>query len=809
MTMMLQGGERIYPPTFTRQGYTFTGWSLSVPTFAHSDATYTAQWEKIQYTITCNLNNGSANTMTNYYVDSDTFTLDNPTHPNPNAVFAGWTGTGLTVPTKTVTINKGSIGNLYFTAVWSVNYTVNHNLQNINKTVYPSDLKVTETLSGQPGSQTLARAKTYEGFTAQPFTQTAIASDGTTVIDIYYTRNQYSIIFMSEGSVVGSNNNVPYGGTVAGYIPSPTRSGYVLSGWSPAPPATMPASNLTFTAQWIVQAASYTITYDLDGGSVATANPTSYTAESADITLNNPIKSGYEFEGWTWDEQAEPQASVTIPSGSTGDRAYTANWTIVDGNYELTIMLGNDYTGEDLGQYGEPLSVAAHSVIQLPSGLAKTGYQLLWEWDTDGDGNNDKNGYVMYNSQIRVDANENGIVEISSDPQQSMPESNVTLYLYYHPISYDIVFDANGAKTALAGSEGQPVDMSSLTMEGIRYDEPVRLPGNLSSDYTGYFGDDPYAESVIVGWGSLPDNNTVNYHDTGDFVMNLTHGPDLADGTSVEPEITLTMYAYWKPVDGFGVFDSKYSVSGQVLDYDGLTAFDPEDEDANWSVLNTRDASINATTGAGLVFESYGYFRLKETGNSANPIAIYAYDSDGKPYMPYTYDEGGNLITPEDGSYDWLTTAPAPGSYALDEAGNNICDEYDNPIMYPSQIGSGNINGLGGSALTNLRTSLQSKYGAHWAQGLMTVGHITALWHVAAFRGDPENPDEPETNDPSNDFYGFVFESVNGVKYFISGTNAFNIWDYDIGSIEITNDAPTMEDIKAVLDYSGDPVFMS
>ena len=43
----------------------------------------------------------------------------------------------------------------------------------------------------------------------------------------------------------------------------------------------------------------YTITYDLDGGTVSTPNPTTYTKGSSSITLNNPTKSGYTFKGWS------------------------------------------------------------------------------------------------------------------------------------------------------------------------------------------------------------------------------------------------------------------------------------------------------------------------------------------------------------------------------------------------------------------------------------------------------------------------------------------------------------------------------
>ena len=72
---------------------------------------------------------------------------------------------------------------------------------------------------------------------------------------------------------------------------------------------------------------SFTITYDLADGTVATANPDSYTYETATFTLNKPIRAGYTFAGWTGSNGNTPQTTVTIPAGSHGNKAYTANWT--------------------------------------------------------------------------------------------------------------------------------------------------------------------------------------------------------------------------------------------------------------------------------------------------------------------------------------------------------------------------------------------------------------------------------------------------------------------------------------------------
>ena len=66
--------------------------------------------------------------------------------------------------------------------------------------------------------------------------------------------------------------------------------------------------------------------YDLAGGTVASPNPTTFHEYSSDITLVNPTKAGYYFMGWTGTGLNEPTMTVTIPTGSTGNRTYTATW---------------------------------------------------------------------------------------------------------------------------------------------------------------------------------------------------------------------------------------------------------------------------------------------------------------------------------------------------------------------------------------------------------------------------------------------------------------------------------------------------
>ena len=97
-------------------------------------------------------------------------------------------------------------------------------------------------------------------------------------------------------------------------------------------------SDITLTA--IYEADEYAIRYDLDGGSVASGNPTTYTVESDEITLRNPTKTGYTFIGWSGtDLEGNNNKAVIIAKGSTGERFYEAHF--VPNNYTIKYNANN------------------------------------------------------------------------------------------------------------------------------------------------------------------------------------------------------------------------------------------------------------------------------------------------------------------------------------------------------------------------------------------------------------------------------------------------------------------------------------
>ena len=94
------------------------------------------------------------------------------------------------------------------TAKWTVDtrtrYTVIHWQENADDDEY--SYVASETKYGATGATTAAAAKSYTGFTAQTITQQTIAGDGSTIVNVYYKRNVYSVTFWTvkwEGGILG------------------------------------------------------------------------------------------------------------------------------------------------------------------------------------------------------------------------------------------------------------------------------------------------------------------------------------------------------------------------------------------------------------------------------------------------------------------------------------------------------------------------------------------------------------------------------------------------------------------------------
>lgn len=146
-------------------------------------------------------------------------------------------------------------------------------------------------------------------------------------------------------------------------------------------------TTLTLYAQWEME--EYAITYDLAGGTILGENPEVYTVGTESFTLKEPQRTGYLFLGWTGSNGTVPEKTVTIPKGSHGDRAYTANWKPEIKTFTFD---PNGGAWED-GTTAAVIKQAEYdSFITLPDAPSREYY--TFEWWEDAYGHKHNPGYA-------------------------------------------------------------------------------------------------------------------------------------------------------------------------------------------------------------------------------------------------------------------------------------------------------------------------------------------------------------------------------------------------------------------------------
>jgi len=494
-------GVEITAPSLHRAGYDLTGWDTPVAaTMPAQDLYYTAQWSINTYTITCDLAGGSveSNNPGSYTVESDDMNLINPT--KTGYIFAGWTGTGLPIPKRTVTIITGSIGNRYYSANWKPSGATNYSVYHYREDLYGQyTILEVESLNGTTGTNTAAEAKSYIGFSANAFIQKLIEADGSTSVEIYYPRNSYTLTFDANGGTGGSVVPVKYGAAII--APNVTKQGYTFAGWSSSVANTMPAQNATYTALWTenspadysvehyqqnISDNNYTLTEDenLSGttGATATASEKSYTGFAYDSNASGTLASG----------------TIAADGSLVLKLYYTRN------SYMLTF-------DADGGAGGSSTPVKYGSEIAVPT-VTKTGYTLTgWspavastmpaqdttytaQW-TEGSGtaykvehyqqNVSDNNYTLAETEnlsgttdatatataksytgFTYDSNVSGTVGTGT----IVADGSLGLKLYYTRNSYTLTFDANGGT---GGSSTQ-----------VKYGAAIEAPTVTKTGYT-------------------------------------------------------------------------------------------------------------------------------------------------------------------------------------------------------------------------------------------------------------------------------------------------------------------------------------
>jgi leucine-rich repeat protein len=247
-----------------------------------------------------------------------------------------------------------------------ITYKVEHLQQNIADNDYT--LYETEILSGKAGETTSAAAKPYAGFTAQDFSQAAIKTDGSTVVQIKYNRN----IIALKLDLNGGTTTTPLTGGEGGIkllkgkfgakveLENLKKGSDILDVWTPELPSTFPASSpdTTYAASWTDK---YRITVKGDERTAILSDHIEIDlapaktwhdiqGDVANKVILKPEWPGYYYEVYEWRLDDENGTKLTddyqIKSHITVYAVTNyAKFNIIDNKIKLT-SYGRGYTGD-------------------------------------------------------------------------------------------------------------------------------------------------------------------------------------------------------------------------------------------------------------------------------------------------------------------------------------------------------------------------------------------------------------------------------------------------------------------------------
>lgn len=260
---------------FTRTGYTQNGWvskENSDEVYLFPDPVYTIDnkitliphWEPNVYKITYKID-GKNVTLT-----PNTYTVESGELASPSRdgyTFDGWHARSDYSDDAFSVVPNGTTGNKTFYGKWDlVTYTVTYNL---NGGALPEDAPIPHTYTIESGVTLLVPSKENYEF-------------------------------------AGWYNNAEFEGDAI------TEIGTGATG------------DMAIYAKWTPE--SYVISYELNGGVNAAANPDHYSFGDV-IDLEDPTKEGYHFDGWFVDDEFNGDAVAGIAASSTGDAKFYAKWT--------------------------------------------------------------------------------------------------------------------------------------------------------------------------------------------------------------------------------------------------------------------------------------------------------------------------------------------------------------------------------------------------------------------------------------------------------------------------------------------------
>ena len=337
-TLIATYNTRFVLPTPTRFGYEFKGWYDSYNTkyetclFKYTNDLYLhALWNAIDYKIIYNLDGGVNNSNPSVYTIESSFLLKEPT--KKGYTFIGWTTKNQITPTKIINVNKGTTGDLTFTANWvanKYNVTIDTDGGKISQNKYTFTYDSNYYISNP----------TKEGYTFSKFIyddNLECSSSGVWKIDkdvtlkAIYTANtntRYTVNYYLENldgnGYSKKESEIRYGTSDTNVtVYCKTYDGFSKQNVSKL---AYIKPNGTTSVDFYYTRNSYTLSFVCNGGDAIENKTLKYEEE---IPNNiKPIRKGYTFENW-YANIEQTELLKTMPAHNTNLYAYYSEETKV------------------------------------------------------------------------------------------------------------------------------------------------------------------------------------------------------------------------------------------------------------------------------------------------------------------------------------------------------------------------------------------------------------------------------------------------------------------------------------------------
>ena len=468
--------------TPTKEGHTFSGWDRETPaTMPAEDITISGSFTPNKYDATFYKDGVLIATVPTDFGQV-------PVAPTEGLEKVGYTFTGWNPALTAIGVDGARYDAMY--VAQNVDYKVNVYTMGLDGNYgEPEVLSYTATAD----SSVTYPAAEKTGFTIadNSVLSGTVAPDGSLVLSVYYSRNQYTFKTVVDG--VEAPVTYYYGADIEAPA-APVKEGYTFVKWDATIPATMPARDVTVTAVFKIN--QYTITFVTDGGTAVAPITQDYgTAVTAPAA---PTKVGYTFAGW---DKAIPE---TIPAE---DMTITAKWTV----NQYTITFNTD-GGSDVA----PITQDYGTAVAAPAAPTKAGYSFAG-WYKDG---------VAYTFT-------------------TMPAEDITLTAKWSTDSHNAIFVIDGVETIVPTEFGQipvapPVSKIGYTFTG--WDKELVAMGTEDVTYTAQFKANTYDAIFDANGGAFADGKT------------SVTVPTVFDTAIVAPTEEPTRYGYtfngWSPAVG-------------------------------------------------------------------------------------------------------------------------------------------------------------------------------------------------------------------------------------------------------------------